>query len=445
MIARVPLRVRIAAAFVAASALAMVALGTFVQLRFSTTLSEQNRAALESRMDTLAEVPPESRIRAIEQLAGTSYGQVLAADGQVLGHSPGLASVLVTDLADEGFREAMVLLPADDERERSILLVRRAGGQVLVLGSSLETEEEAREGLQAALWIGGPLALLISGVLGYLVAGLALRPVERMRRRAETISGATGQRLPVPEAHDELRRLGTTLNQMLDRLDAGLIRERRFVAEAGHELRTPLTLLRAELDLALSRARTPDELLATLQSVSEDVDRLISLADDLVLLAGATDAPASQEPVDVTALLRELANRYRGVLAEDGREIRVADQGSDVVARGDLARLERALVNLVDNAARHGAGNVELAVELVGDRVEVTVADDGPGLGADLVETATTPFSRSGPARIGPGHGLGLAIVRALVEEQQQGQLRLTNREGGGFAAVVELPISRDI
>ena len=202
MIARVPLRVRIAAAFVAASALALVALGGFVQLRFSTTLSEQNRAALESRMDTLANVPPESRIRAIEQLAGTSYGQVLAPDGDVLGHSPGLSSVLVTDLADEGFHEAMVSLPADDEQERSILLVRRAGDQVLVLGSSLESAEEAREGLQAALWIGGPLALLISGVLGYLVAGLALRPVERMRRRAETISSATGQRLPVPAADD---------------------------------------------------------------------------------------------------------------------------------------------------------------------------------------------------------------------------------------------------
>ncbi len=399
MIARVPFRVRIAAAFVAASALTLVALGAFVQLRFSTTLSEQNRAALESRMDTLAEVPPESRIRAIEQLAGTSYGQVLAPDGDVVGHSPGLASPLVTGPPDEGFREAMVLLPAEDERERSLLLVRRAGDQVLVLGSSLESEEEAREGLQAALWIGGALALLIAGLLGYLVAGLALRPVERMRRRAEKISSASGQRLPVPAADDELRRLGSTLNEMLDRLDAGLIRERRFVSEAGHELRTPLTLLRAELDLALSRKRTPDELLTTMHSISEDVDRLVSLADDLVLLAGSGDVIVLQEQVDVTALLHEVANRYRAVLVEEGREIRVADR-TDVVAQGDPGRLERAFVNLVDNAVRHGAGDVELAVERVGDRVKITVADDGPGLG-ELSRPRPRPSVAA--ARPGPG------------------------------------------
>ena len=180
-----------------------------------------------------------------------------------------------------------------------------------------------------------------------------------------------------------------------------------------------------------------------MRSISEDVDRLVTLADDLVLLAGSGVVTVVQEQVDVTALLREVANRYRGVLAEEGREIRVAER-ADVVAQGDPARLERALVNLVDNATRHGAGDVELAVERVGDRVEITVADDGPGLGDELVETATTPFSRSGPARTGPGHGLGLTIVRELVEEQQGGQLRLANRDGGGFAAVVELPVPRE-
>ena len=264
-----------------------------------------------------------------------------------------------------------------------------------------------------------------------------------MRRRAETISSATGQRLPVPAADDELRRLGSTLNEMLDRLDAGLIRERRFVSEAGHELRTPLTLLRAELDLALSRERTPDELLTTVRSISEDVDRLVSLADDLVLLAGSGDVTRGAG-----------AGRRHGAAARGGEPVSSSarrggprDPGRrpwlSVVAQGDPARLERAVVNLVDNAARHGAGDVELAVERVGDRVEITVADDGPGLGDELVETATTPFSRSGSARTGPGHGLGLTIVRELVEEQQGGQLRLANRDGGGFAAVVELPVSR--
>src|SRR5262249_51511614 len=134
--------------------------------------------------------------------------------------------------------------------------------------------------------IAGPVALLLASLAGYLLAGVALRPVEAMRRRAAEISAETpGERLPVPATSDELERLGETLNEMLERLEDALRREREFVADAGHELRTPLALLRTELELALRHAESPDELRAAVRRSAAEVDRLAQLSEDLLLLA----------------------------------------------------------------------------------------------------------------------------------------------------------------
>ena len=149
----------------------------------------------------------------------------------------------------------------DPERERFVLLVRPVDEGFLVVGTSREDADEALAALRNQLLIAGPLALAVAGGLGYLVAGAGLRPIERMRARAATISARTaGERLPVPAADDELRRLALTLNAMIERLDDGLQRERRFVAEASHDLRTPLALMLTEVELALAQPRTPEEL-----------------------------------------------------------------------------------------------------------------------------------------------------------------------------------------
>ena len=134
---------------------------------------------------------------------------------------------------------------------------------VVVVGESLEQRRRALEGLHTLLAIGGPLALLVASLAGYAVAAAALRPVERMRRRAAELTGEAEGRLPVPPSRDEISRLGDTLNAMLGRLQAVLSRERSFVSDASHELRTPLAILRTELELALrgdstqERARRP--------------------------------------------------------------------------------------------------------------------------------------------------------------------------------------------
>ena len=186
---------------------------------------------------------------------------------------------------------------------------------------ALGDRDEVLASLLGLLLVVGPLALLLAAFAGYRLAGAALRPVESMRREAAEISSETsGRRLPVPEARDEVRRLGETLNEMLERLDEGLARERRFVADAGHELRTPLALLRTELELALRRERSPEELAAAIRSATEEVERLIRLAEALLVLDRTGDAPLRLEELDARELLDAVARRFsaRGAIEVSG-------------------------------------------------------------------------------------------------------------------------------
>jgi two-component system, OmpR family, sensor kinase len=222
----------------------------------------------------------------------------------------------------------------------------------------------------------------------------------------------SGGRLPLPETRDEIRRLGETLNEMLERLDAGLQRERRFVGDASHELRTPLALLRTELELALRRARTPEQLEAAIRSAREEVERLIRLAEGLLVLDRSGAAALQLADLDARTLLDAVARRFAGRAAEDGRAIEVRGGGA---FPGDRDRLEQALGGLVDNALVHGRGAVRLEAERDGGLLELRVADEGEGFPPDFVPRAFERFSRADSARTSGGAGLGLAIVDAVA------------------------------
>src|SRR5436305_7930328 len=183
-----------------------------------------------------------------------------------------------------------------------------------------------------------------------------------MRRRAAPISGERpGERLPVQPTGDELERLGTTLNELLSRLDQALQRERGFVADAGHELRTPLALMRAELDFALQHADTPEELRGALQIASEETDRLAQLAGDLLLIAGSDRGKLQlrREPIPASELLDSVRNRFALRAAESERRLEV-HAPTGLIINGDRLRLEQAIGNLVENALRHGRGTIRI-------------------------------------------------------------------------------------
>ena len=261
-----------------------------------------------------------------------------------------------------------------------------------------------------------------------------------MRRRAQEISTSSlHERLPVSAADDEVARLGETLNEMLARIEAGLERERRFVADASHELRTPLTLLKTELELALRRSRTPDELEQTIRSAVAESDRLGRIADDLLLLARSEDGrlPLRLEPVDVDDLLESVVARFR---ARAEAEHRALDAGSDSahVVVADRLRVEQALGNMVDNAFAHGTGAVRLTAVPHNGSVELHVTDNGPGFPAEFLGHAFERFSRADEARTRAGSGLGLAIVDT-VARAHRGSAHAANREGGGADVWVTL------
>ena len=276
-----------------------------------------------------------------------------------------------------------------------------------------EDRDEALASLLVLLLLVGPVALVLATIAGYLLAGAALRPVESMRRDAAEISSATsGRRLPVPEARDEVRRLGETLNEMLERLDAGLRRERRFVGDASHELRTPLALLKTELELALRRPRTPEELERAIRSATHEVERLIRLAEGLLVLDRSSEPALSLSELDARGLLEDVAGRFAGRAAEEGRALEVLGGTSFA---GDRDRLEQALGSLVDNALVHGSGVVTLEAARDGDSVELRVGDEGAGFPPEFVPRAFERFSRADAARTTGGAGLGLAIVDAVA------------------------------
>jgi two-component system OmpR family sensor kinase len=241
--------------------------------------------------------------------------------------------------------------------------------------------------------------------------------VEAMRRRAREITlERSGDRLPLPRADDEIHQLGATLNEMLDRIEASLERERVFVADASHELRGPLAVLRTELELAGRQERSPEELRAALGSAAEEVDRLSQLAEDLLVIARSDQGrlPIARQRVELQTLLERVRERFVRRATEGGREI-VVDASDSESAELDPLRIEQALGNLIENALRHGGGEVRLSARRDNGATVFEVSDQGPGFPDGFESRAFERFTRADDGRTGGGAGLGLAIARAIA------------------------------
>jgi signal transduction histidine kinase len=349
----------------------------------------------------------------------SSFAQVLDGRQRIFDHTPGLGtkSLLTTPEFAAATRAPVIVVRTHGGGEAIRLFAQPVRAQdrrlVVVVGTPLKTRDDALATLRTELLVGGPLALLLASLLGYVVAAGALRPVERMRTRVTAISGnRLGDRLPVPPSGDEISRLGKTLNDMLARIEMAMERERSFVADASHELRTPLAHLRAEVELALESPRSHDELEAALRSVAMETDRLAQLAEDLLLLAQVEEGtlPIRRQEVRVDELLGGIARRFERRALEEAREIEVAANGAHLNV--DRLRFEQALGNLVENALRYGKGTIRLA----GDTQSLRVSDEGPGFPPGFAPRAFERFSRADESRGTGGAGLGLAIVAAVAE-----------------------------
>ena len=311
----------------------------------------------------------------------------------------------------------------------------------MVAAASLDDRNDSLASLGTILLIGIPVALLLASAAGYAVSGRALRPVEAMRQRAAAISAAEPEaRLPLPEADDEIRRLGETLNGMLGRLEAAIERERAFVDDASHELRTPLAMHKTELELALRYAKTPEEMRAAISSAIIEVDRLSQLAEDLLVLARSAEGKLALDlrRVGVAGLLGDLHERFSARIAATGRSL-VVEPANGLTVEADRLRLEQALGNLVENALEHGGGEITLRASEGGGQVAIHVEDQGAGFAPEFIDRAFERFSRGDPSRGGDGTGLGLAIVDAIAQAHR-GSAHAANRESAGADVWIALP-----
>jgi signal transduction histidine kinase len=441
LVRRMPIRLRLTLTFAGVMIVLFGGLALLLRTRFEASLDQGINRSLKTRADDVTQLVSRAKqkLPALPESGGAFAQIVDARTGHVVDSTVGHSTRLLSpDEAGDALSAKITI----DRREGSRLRAQRIRpGQVLVVAVSLSERDRALTTLSDLLFIGGPALLILTCLAGYALTAGALAPVERMRVRAARISGrGRGDRLPVPDANDELHRLGDTLNEMLSRLEDALGRERAFVADAGHELRTPLSILKLELELALGQGRSREELELGLRSAAEEVDRLAQLAQDLLVIARADQGrlPVEKRPVEVDGVLRTVADRFASPARGHGRAVR-PECATGLSVQADAARLEQALTNMVSNALRYGEGTVVLRASEQNGNVELHVLDEGHGFEPEFLPRAFERFSRADPARSRGGAGLGLSIVQAIAEAHA-GEAHAANRAEGGADVWVSLP-----
>ncbi|WP_249666234.1 sensor histidine kinase [Nocardioides faecalis] len=343
---------------------------------------------------------------------------------------------------------------AEGERDQSVRTITSAGDRYrvvavptrwadlsLVIGQPLESQDRTLARLGWVTVAFGFFGVLAAGLGGWTVASNGLRPVRRLTASVEDIA-RTEDLTPLPvEGDDEVARLATAFNHMLLALDASRIRQRQLVADASHELRTPLTALRTNLDLLTMTARSGDGLGGLpprardelLDDVQAQIEELTTLIGDLTALARDEPMPVQVEPVDLVEVIDHATQRVRR--RAPGLTFEVFTRPWWVV--GEAAELERAVTNLLDNAAKWSPEGGQVTVRL-SDGV-LTVDDQGPGIAEAYRANIFDRFWRTPDARTMPGSGLGLAIVRQ-VAERHSGSVEATENASGGARLVLRLP-----
>jgi signal transduction histidine kinase len=438
-VTHLPIRIRLTLGFALAMAVVLAAVGLFVYERVSSQLL----AGIDQTLNAQAREEIVSGHVDADTGGGTTYAQLFMPTGALRASQPrGLAPLLDRRLVAEAaagrvWHDATVSGHAGEWRVLAMPSTRDE--RVVVVARSLAPRANSLDRLRHELILFLPLALLAASLGGYGLAARALRPVELLRRRASAVTAERPTLLPVPPSGDEISRLAITLNDMLERLQAAVEHERRFVADASHELRTPLALLQTELELALRRPRPREELEQALRSAAEETQRLTRLANDLLLIARADQGPLPirREAMQAGDLLESVAQRFENRATSLGRELNV--EPSELVLDADPIRLEQALANLVENALTYGGGAVQLGAVEQTDAVELHVIDEGEGFPQEFRSRAFDRFSRADEARGRGGSGLGLSIVE-LVARAHGGEAGLRNRPEGGADVWLSLP-----
>lgn len=322
------------------------------------------------------------------------------------------------------------------------------GDRVVQVAASLDPVRALEQAMLVVL-----LGIVVLGTAAALVgawslAGSAVRPVIEITEQATHIeAGTLDQRLSAHATADEYRGLVGVLNRMLDRLGGAFSAQRRFTADVSHELRTPLTALRGEIEVALRAERTQREYQRVLHSALEEIDRMTTMTEELLLITRAEAGliTPQREPLDIDAVVATVLDRLRHRIED--KELRVEHVGPPPDGRPtrlDRALLTRLVDELLDNAVTYSdpGGRITVRHEDLPDRVRLVVEDTGPGIGAKDLPHLFEAYYRADQARTrGAGTGLGLTSAAAIAR-LHGGEIRAVNRSEGGARFEVDFPIS---
>ncbi|RSN01939.1 two-component sensor histidine kinase [Nonomuraea sp. WAC 01424] len=385
----------------------------------------------------------------LEAPARVQLLQVVSADGRVIASSPGLRGQRLTgiqvDKPETIYSTESTLTGLRDEKEAQYLIMAiqvhtPSGELVTVYGaSSLSDVNRALSWLNAMVFLGTPMVLVIVAGITWVVVASALRPVERIRAELAEITGRDlSRRVSVSDTGDEITDLAATTNHTLDRLERSAETQRRFVADASHELRSPISALRTQLEVANSY---PDETdwPATGARALAAAERLTGIIDELLMLA-RLDAGAipDRRIVDLCRLAEAGVRRRAG-----GKIPIVLDTCGRALVLGSPVQLDRLLTNLLDNATRHAASRIDLRIWVEGDHVYISVTDDGDGIPPEDRERVFERFTRLEAARRKEkgGSGLGLPLSREICASHG-GTLKVADHSPGA-RLIARLPLHR--
>ncbi len=451
-----PIRAKIAFAILALSVGTLVVMSFAVYAAFERQLvnnlddTVRLRASSNLQLIDSTQLPPtlnagpdpgseRSEGRAVLRLFNVG-GEVVNDASPEAGTSPE-ERALVLRAAKEGIDIYATIDLGSDEDFRVVASPVRTSGTitgVLLTGVERSRVNKPLSVLRIILVIAIPMTSLFLALGSFWIARGALRPVARITTTARQIAaGDLRRRIEGVAAKDEIGELAETLNTMLARLEETVERERRFTADASHELRTPLAAIETSIDVTLGRARKPADYRHTLEAVRGQAQRLTNLTRQLLLLSRLDSDQVRREfeQFDLGGVVEAVTATF----ADANPDAKVSVKGTmePIDVRGDIDLMARAILNILENAARHVGASVSVVVTVSKEpgegRAHVTIADDGPGIPPELAAEVFQRFRRGDGSRSTGGSGLGLAIVEGIMK-LHGGEVRLVSPNAGGGA-----------
>ena len=316
---------------------------------------------------------------------------------------------------------------------------------IVQVASSLQPLQAALNNIRVALFVLFPVTVLATGIMGALLAKITLRPVDKMIHTIHQITAENMRlRLESPGTKDEIQKLSETFNSMLERLEHAFTSQKKLFENLSHELKTPLTIIKGEFEVALKKLRSPGEYEAVIKSALEEADRVVRLAENLLLLARLESKEVFPEKkrLDLNPIVRGIVNNVRG-LAES-KKINLSCRADEVLSlEADESGLKTLFLNILDNAVKYTeeGGRITVISQKSGPSAVIRIEDTGAGITKEEIEHIFDRFYRTDKARANVGFGLGLSIAKSIVDAHN-GSIKAESEPSKGTVFTISLPMN---